>query len=606
MRQIKVKISRLNNYKNTAEHNNAGKNSRNSRNFKGGVSDFVFNTIDKAFCVLDKDPMIQVSFVDTVSTNIPRTLVDLKTGLAASLETCRREFSGLFVNCIMPGMIVKGIAYTMQQLIKLSGLNLLGFKLPASSLKGTNPAASYANGDTIDKLKEIYKQAYNSGAPNVSEEYARRALKSLRGLNGTEWVEYASKADCPAFKSAVLDTAAAISQTGSRREMLLKRAQGRLAELFKAENILQFRDAEEISGIKSAHAGLKSKSLISASVSAGEWKPQADLQQTLRDIADMGGKFNIVKNKAAGTSGSLTSKELSKAIENYGGSLKKFVNTKSILGLLITLGIAVSVQTWNRAITRKQFKAEGAPIYKDFGIKDTSRKMNEKEKKKFFIQKLASAVGMYGLAALSMMKKPSLGMFQFSGFFPTLDQCRWVAASTFASRMMGAEDENELRETTVRDLASFAGLYFLGDYAKKGAASAIEAFSGTKAGRRLIGEKAVLLNRKKEVIKPAVSSFTEQISYRFKQFGNWIKNTELKTAAEVSNIKMRNLRNICRIADIAFSVVMLGILLPKYNRRVTERKVEEAKRLEAQRRKAALDFSAAQKRNTPEIFKNIA
>ena len=204
-----------------------------------------------------------------------------------------------------------------------------------------------------------------------------------------------------------------------------------------------------------------------------------------------------------------------------------------------------------------------------------------------------------------MMKKPSLGMFQFSGFFPTLDQCRWVAASTFASRMMGAEDENELRETTVRDLASFAGLYFLGDYAKKGAASAIEAFSETKAGRKIIGEKAVLLNRKKEVIKPAALSFTEQLSYRFKQFGNWIKNTELKTAAEVSNIKMRNLRNICRIADIAFSVVMLGILLPKYNRKVTERKVEEAKRLEAQRRKAALDFSSAQKRNTPEIFKNI-
>ena len=147
------------------------------------------------------------------------------------------------------------------------------------------------------------------------------------------------------------------------------------------------------------------------------------------------------------------------------------------MGLGLVIAIAVSIQSINRAITRKQFKAEGAPIYKDFGKKDTTQKMDENQKKKFFAKKLASAAGMYGLAAASMMKKPSVGMFQFTGIFPTLDQCRWIASSTFASRMLAAEDENELRETTVRDIASFAGLYFLGDYVKKSAASAIEAFS---------------------------------------------------------------------------------------------------------------------------------
>ena len=236
--------------------------------------------------------------------------------------------------------------------------------------------------------------------------------------------------------------------------------------------------------------------------------------------------------------------------------------------------------------------------------------MDENQKKKFFGKKLLAAGGMFGMAALSMMKKPSLGMFQFSNIFPTLDQCRWIASSTFASRMLSAEDDNELRESTVRDIASFAGLYFLGDYVKKGVASAFEALSKTKNGSKLLGENVVLLNRKKEIAKPVLkegASLLEkagsQIGYRAKQFGNWIKNTDLKTAAEVASTKTRNLRNVCRVADIAFSIVMLGILLPKYNRKVTEKKVAAAKLQEEQQAKTIQNNVAL--KNTPEIFKQF-
>ena len=168
--------------------------------------------------------------------------------------------------------------------------------------------------------------------------------------------------------------------------------------------------------------------------------------------------------------------------------------------------------------------------------------------------------------------------------------------------MLCAEDENELRETVVRDIASFSGLYFLGDYVKKGVASAIEALSKTKSGAKIVGENVVLLNRKKEVAKPAVKTATSMIGYRFKQFGNWIKNTDLKSAAEVSSTKVRNLRNICRVADIAFSIVMLGILLPKYNRKVTERKVEAAKQKELLQQQAA---RMASFKAVPDIFKDF-
>lgn len=566
--EVDVYKTRQNNKLKNVQEN---KKSLKNQSFNGGISYAAFNILDKGFSVLDKNAMIQVSFVDTVSTNIPRTLVDLKTGLAAAFETCRREFSGLFVNCLMPGLIVKGLA---------------GFLPKSKELKGTNVVGSWANGDSINKLQEVYKQAQESGAVDKTKKYVEMALSSIEGLDGKTWVKYADKANMPEYKEAVSIITEAISKNGGERKKLLKTAQGKLAGITKAESVLRFNGMA-----------------------------QANLEDTLRDVADLGSKFNFVKkqtvNNLAQANGiateAQTASKVNEAINNYGSKLKDFVNKKSLIGMGIVIAIAVSIQTINRAITRKQFKAEGAPIYKDFGKKDTTQKMDEKQKKKFFMKKLAAATGMYGLAAISMMKKPSLGMFQFSSIFPTMDQCRWIASSTFASRMIGAEDENELRETTVRDIASFAGLYFLGDYVKKGVASAIEALSKTKAGKNLFKEEIVLLNRKKEVAKPllnegasVVQKLGTQGVYRLKQLGNWIKNTDLKTANEVSNIKVRNLRNICRVADIAFSVVMLGILLPKYNRKVTERKVAEAKKQEQLQQSKNMPFQ-----EVPKIFKEL-
>ena len=549
------------------------KNVKNNQSFNGGV-DTAFNVLDSAFKVLDKNAMVQVAFVDSVATDIPRTIVDLKTGLAAALETARREFSGLAVNCLIPSFIVMGI----------------GKLLPKKGdLADTGVVKSWANGDVIDKLSGAFNKAQSASPKDVTKTYVQNAITSLEGLDGKTWVKYADKADTPEFKEAVESLTQAISTTGKERKGLVKSAQTKLANLTKAESILKF-----------------------------DGKPQANLEETLRDVVDMGTKFNKVKGKALASIGKTAddvanpevAEKVENAIKNYSKSLDKFVTKKSLIGLGLVIGLAVSIQKINRAITKKQFNAEGAPIYKDFGKKDTTQKMDEKQKKAFFGKKLLAAAGMVGMAGLSMMKRPTLGMFQFSNIFPTLDQCRWIASSTFASRMLAAEDENELRESTVRDIASFAGLYFLGDYVKKGVASAFEAISKTKKGAEFFGEKIVLLNRKKEVAKPVLkegASLLEkagsQVGFRAKQFGNWIKNTDLKTAAEVATVKNRNLRNVCRVADIAFSIVMLGILLPKYNRKVTEKKVAAAKLKEEQQAKALQNNIAS--KNTPEIFKEF-
>ena len=227
----------------------------------------------------------------------------------------------------------------------------------------------------------------------------------------------------------------------------------------------------------------------------------------------------------------------------------------------------MSVQSINRAITRHKYKQKGAPIYKDFEKGNTHKEMNAKEKANFFSQKIACAASMVSIALLSMMKKPSMQMFQFKGMFPTVDQCRWIATSTFVSRMFASEDPNELRESTVRDIASFSGLYFLGDYAAKAAASIIEK----------IKPDVKLLNRtgKSNAQSPILN-----------RIGDWIKNTYVKSFDEVLP-KDKNMRSICELASLGFSIISLGILLPAYNRQVTEKKVAQAKQKELQQTKNA-------------------
>lgn len=105
---------------------------------------------------------------------------------------------------------------------------------------------------------------------------------------------------------------------------------------------------------------------------------------------------------------------------------------------------------------------------------------------------------MAGVAGLSMlMDRPSLKMFQFKNIFPTMDQARIISAATFSSRIAASEDSNELKENTIRDIATFSSFYFLGDYAAKGIATLLEYLNKDKGVQ--------LINRLKNKILMQIS-----------------------------------------------------------------------------------------------------
>ncbi len=491
----------------------------NNQNFKGSFLD----AATKGLQMCDKYPMIGVALTDSVATDVPRTIFDLvKTGVPAAMETARREFSGLFVNCLMPSFIVLGAA-------KFLNKGTMG-----KEFSDINLSNSWANGESINKFVETFKNSMDVTSKTTTQSeiktFFNNIFTGLNGRDGDKWVEFSSALGKDKLEEvSELLTKAVFDNSGDKKA--LKNTLAQVSSLIT----------------DTTHAG----EILTYDINAKGFG--SNLSELLRDSVDIAKKF--------------TQESVRNNLDLFGKKATKLVNAKSILGLAIIVPIAMSVQSINRAITRHKYKQKGAPIYKDFEKGNTHKEMNAKEKANFFSQKIACAASMVSIALLSMMKKPSMQMFQFKGMFPTVDQCRWIATSTFVSRMFASEDPNELRESTVRDIASFSGLYFLGDYAAKAAASIIEK----------IKPDVKLLNRtgKSNAQSPILN-----------RIGDWIKNAYVKSFDEVLP-KDKNMRSICELASLGFSIISLGILLPAYNRQVTEKKVAQAKQKELQQTKNA-------------------
>lgn len=491
----------------------------NNQNFKGSFLD----AATKGLQMCDKYSMIGVALTDSVATDVPRTIFDLvKTGVPAAMETARREFSGLFVNCLMPSFIVLGAA-------KFLNKGTMG-----KEFSDINLSNSWANGESINKFVETFKNSMDVTSKTTTQSeiktFFNNIFTGLNGRDGDKWVEFSSALGKDKLEEvSELLTKAVFDNSGDKKA--LKNTLAQVSSLIT----------------DTTHAG----EILTYDINAKGFG--SNLSELLRDSVDIAKKF--------------TQESVRNNLDLFGKKATKLVNAKSILGLAIIVPIAMSVQSINRAITRHKYKQKGAPIYKDFEKGNTHKEMNAKEKANFFSQKIACAASMVSIALLSMMKKPSMQMFQFKGMFPTVDQCRWIATSTFVSRMFASEDPNELRESTVRDIASFSGLYFLGDYAAKAAASIIEK----------IKPDVKLLNRtgKSNAQSPILN-----------RIGDWIKNTYVKSFDEVLP-KDKNMRSICELASLGFSIISLGILLPAYNRQVTEKKVAQAKQKELQQTKNA-------------------
>lgn len=515
--------------------------------FKGGIVDGLIWGVQ----LCEKHPMVNVSVLDLSTAIVPRTIVETTAGskkkdengnpildkngkperklnIFGGFEAFRREGSGLIVNCLIPSFVVMGVAKLLQRPVM-------------GAFNKSNLTNTWANGEAYDKMTALYKE----GEPTLDgyKDFYKRAILSMEGVDGEAYKEGGIKRfvnllsentdDLKGLKS-VDDISANLDKIKLKPE-----AQAAVDKLAKAAFDGEYKLANE------AYESIVKMTHISENIRfIGEEKYLGNnLESFCKDSSKV---MHGVKKE-----GIKTVEELGK----YFAKAKKLVNWKSIGGLGVIIPLAISMQPINRWITRKMSGRKGAPIYNDFADRKEDHELTGKEKAELLKQKFISVGSMVGVAALSMfMDKPSLkSIFQFKGLFPTMDQARIISTATFASRMAAAEDRNELREATIRDIATFASFYFLGDYAAKGIATLIEHNN----------PNAKLINRLKAPKEGANA---------LEKFWNWAKHTSLKSTDELASAGDKRLRTICQIGNLAFSLISLGIFIPLYTRTQTNKK----------------------------------
>ena len=506
------------NRNNAPQGNNIAKNGTNPS--FNGLADGAIWLVQQC----EKQPMVNVSVLDLSTAIIPRTIVETKESNGyAGFEAFRRESSGLIVNCIIPSFIVMGVAALLQRPV-MKGFNK------------ANLVNTWANEDAINKIHKYYHEA--SGADRQEKIYNtfRDQLGNLVGVDGKETKDFAD--------ILKIKTDADGKFTGKIGNEKVHNAVTELVNLTQSDKFSS-------KAFKKAYNDIVSETLIAENIKFKGDKSffSNNLESLCEDTVKM--LRGVVKENITETD------KLTKYFKNA----KKLVNWKSIGGLGIIIPLALSMQSINRWITYKMSGRKGAPIYKDFAKDSEHKELTPKEKKELAAQKVISIGSMLGVCGLSMfMDRPILkNIFQFKGIFPTMDQARIISTATFASRMGVSEDKNELREATVRDIATFSSFYFLGDYVAKGIATFLEHKNKDKGVH--------LINRLKDA--------PDKDANIFKKFWHWAKHTSLKSSDELKTVKDKRLRTICQIGNIVFSLLALGVFIPIYTRSKTNKKHAE-------------------------------
>ena len=454
----------------------------------------------------ERMPMVNVAVIDMLSAILPRTVIESMTNWFAGFEAFRREFSGLFVNCLIPSIITLGIAKCIN---------------PAFMPKGINMSGCWADNSLIDKAADYYKKASSEDKVKESLKNILGDIQGFEGKNNVIFKEALSAAELDSYADELTRLARSDKKDKALGKEVEKIANKIVEKTHVAENV-------KIAGTKEVKAASVTTML-------------QDSVKFYKELEKAGAKITV---------------------EDFAKRSKNLVKTKSLMGLAVVLPLAISMQYINRWITGKLSGVKGAPIYDDFAKNKENIEINPKAKEGLLKQKLISISSMLGVSLLSMMKMPSMNMLEFKGMFPTMDQARIISTATFASRMAAADDKNELVEATIRDIATFMSLYFLGDYAAKGAATLIQKKTGV-----------VLLNETKKLDKDANI---------FKKAWHWVKDINIKSSEEVIGKtekelkRAKNLRSACQITNLGVSLALLGIVIPVFTRKHTKKKHEQA------------------------------
>lgn len=470
---------------------------------------------------LNNSPAIGACAVDFCSMVTPRTIVETKNrGPQSGFETFFREVSSCLIHACV-GLIGLGAATLM------SGKFNDKYGIKAQEI--------FASGDTIKNIASIYQNANGN-----SKEFFKGFLGSIKGLNGTEWKGVSSQAGDVIVDNLVklADKSKELaSKTGADKKAAAK-------ELSDLKNIV----LSQITQDTGASASYKLKA------SGAAKGVSASLSELVDNAVSVSNSF---KNK--------TKEEL----PNFIKALTKNKTAATALGLGICAALCMSVQPFNRWLTKKRTGQDGF-----VGVKN--RKADDS--KEFKAMKTAAGIAFPAFAISTIGKLSDLASnVQFNSKIPTINQFKFLYGLTIGSRFMSARDKDELRECVIKDTLGFTNWLILGGMVSKLTARAL-------GGKELINNPVVQENGKKGaayafnwLMKSSVKSFDEVLLPKAKELtkdGKALKFKELlKDADSATKSKIYKIAG-SQIAGYLYSGIVLGIGIAKLNIFIT-RKLEE-------------------------------
>ena len=277
-------------------------------------------------------------------------------------------------------------------------------------------------------------------------------------------------------------------------------------------------------------------------IKSGKNEVSSNLTHALRDIVDSG--KNIFFTESKQNSSEIVSK------------LKTMNKLRIGIAIPLSMGLAITNQKLNRYLTKKRTGIDN--FVGENGYENNVKDKNEKKKEKGLFAKKALAAGVFTLMLAKVMglKKPAdlVKKLEFTGPATSGNAIKTIYGTLILGRIFASKDSTELRETTVRDYLGFLNWLVLGGFVAKG------------VGQALDPKQANLFN----------------ISKQGKGISHWLKDVSLKSQKEImaqgGNVKA-NLKklNIAQISGIAYSALMLGVLLPKLNIWMTRKKGNDNK-----------------------------
>jgi hypothetical protein len=400
---------------------------------------------------LDSSPAWGACAVDLGFMVIPRTTTDFGRGADAGFETMRREGMGTTNHSSV------GLYGTLAGLLLASGINS-AYGLTKDDVKAHR---IFADSETLDLHAGIYDKALKSSeTQNPLRQYLTETLKHYEAQDADgKWVKFANE------------------DVESSVNLLEKEITASSKKLDKdTKNVIRTKLFSSV--------GVGNNFRIISE----EGKPQHTSRYTVDYIIENAYKLGKVFSKEKVQEAFANSQSI--AENGFLKSMKAMNKNRSLIGVGIASAVGLSAQPLNMYLTKKKTGQSG---FVGGGKENTTVS--------FKIRK-AIAATLFGIGALATIGNPKnlVKDLQYKGFTPTIKQFKFIYGVTIMSRFLAARNDNELKESMLKDTLGFANWLILGNFVQKLVAQKLDS--------------SLLKNRGKGIV-------------------HWIKNTSLKTREEV-------------------------------------------------------------------------